>query len=197
MTSTFPVGTVVPMIGQSSSSPQPGWLLCDGSDFDRNTYPDLAKLLPGKLPDLRNYVLVGAGDLYKSGDIIGSSTNTLTLDQMPSHQHYGPLAATREESLVGFGQTNATTYQDGNNKTVTYYGFKSWVDNCYLYGTTFSGGTGFVPIDIKSTGTPTDFTYGSYSSNNSFSVMQPSYAVNYYIYAGAEVVSASEEKGNV
>jgi len=184
-------------MGQSSSSPPSGWLLCDGSKIPSN-YTELATLLPdGFLPDLRNYVLVGAGDLYKSGDIIGSITNTLTLDQMPSHQHYGPLAAQRKESLVGFGQTNATTYQDGNNKTVTYYGFNSWVDNCYLYGTTFSGGTGFVPIDIKSTGTPTDNTYGSYSSNNSFSVMQPSYAVNYYIYAGAEVVSASEEKGNV
>jgi microcystin-dependent protein len=187
MTSTFPVGTIVPMLGQSSSSPPSGWLLCDGSKIPSN-YPELAKLLPnGFRPDLRNYVLVGAGDLYNSGSTQGSLTHTLAVEEMPSHQHYG--MGNEYTSGNALGVTNTTS--DG---LVGYFIGAHTTSPAYLWGTTFAGGIGD-PNHAQYTNL--GVTYMTQSSNKSFGLLQPSYAVNYYIYAGDQVVSASEEKGNV
>jgi microcystin-dependent protein len=173
------------MIGQSSSSPPSGWLLCDGGDFITSDYPELALRLPdGKLPDLRNYVLVGAGDLYNSGTPYGSLTHTLAVEEMPSHQHFGP-GTTNSTSELGYGQSDKAGYIG-----------MAIAGNCYLYGSTWAGGAGANQIGING-GSYNQYTYGNESQNNSFSLLQPSYAVNYYIFAGSEVVSASEEKGDV
>lgn len=54
-----PVGTIVAFGGQSSPS---DWLLCNGSSFDQNQYPDLFRALGGSTtPDLRGRSIVGVG----------------------------------------------------------------------------------------------------------------------------------------
>ena len=174
------------MIGQSSSSPPSGWLLCDGSKIPSN-YPELAKLLPdGFLPDLRDYVLVGAGSSYTESQKIGVATHAINESEMPSHQHFG--VGSTYNNVNGFWESTST-----ENYGVNYKGFDGNKSGCYLWGTTFTGGTGTNKIPTSNSSN----TYVYRGDNIPISLMQPSYAVNYYIYAGADVVSASEEKGNV
>jgi microcystin-dependent protein len=188
MTSTFPIGTVVPIFFANSTSPPEGWLLCDGSEIPPN-YTELAEKVPnGFLPDLRDYVLVGAGSSYTESQKIGVATHTIDETEMPSHQHFG----------VGSTYNNVNGFYESSSGS--YRGFDGNKSGCYLWGTSFTGGTG---IDGNGSGTgkiPTTNGKASYvfcGNNNPISLMQPSYAVNYYIYAGPYVVSVSQEKGNV
>lgn len=49
-----------------------GWFLCDGTNGT---------------PDLRDRFIVGSGSAYNIGGIGGSDSVTLTIDQMPTHNH--------------------------------------------------------------------------------------------------------------
>jgi len=123
------------MLGVSTSSPPDDWLLCDGSKIP-SQYSDLATRFPnGLLPDLRNYVLVGAGDLYSSGTPQGSLTHTLAIEEMPSHQHYG--LGTQYTSANALGVTNTTS-----DVLVGEFIGAHTTTPAYLWGTTFAGGTG-------------------------------------------------------
>ncbi|NEP10586.1 MAG: hypothetical protein F6K14_10280 [Symploca sp. SIO2C1] len=102
----IPVGTVVPYAGSVTDDegkfvadkvPE-GWLMCDGKQFDTSKYPELRNVLDSDtLPNLSCRFLVGAGEIvgeeeipdqkYELGDRGGSDTITLTVDQMPSHNH--------------------------------------------------------------------------------------------------------------
>ncbi len=80
---TVPLGGIIMWSGVVQDIP-PGWVLCDGTD---NT------------PDLRGRFVVGAGvktngDKYDSGDSGGADQVTLTIDQMPAHNHTGTTTAT-------------------------------------------------------------------------------------------------------
>lgn len=60
LNSYSPVGIPQPW---PSETPPAGWLKCDGSVFDKNKYPLLAKAYPsGKLPDLRGEFIRGWND---------------------------------------------------------------------------------------------------------------------------------------
>jgi microcystin-dependent protein len=70
-------------------------LLCDGSVYNKDDYPQLWEVLPLAmkdattltLPDLRNLFLVGAGMDYSLGDTGGVAEVLLTIDEIPSHSH--------------------------------------------------------------------------------------------------------------
>ncbi|MCC6488748.1 MAG: tail fiber protein [Candidatus Hydrogenedentes bacterium] len=97
-----PRGSILPYAG---STPPAGWLLCDGSQQDTATYPELSALLgvtwgsaaanKFKLPDLRGLTLIGAGtgaavsglSARTLGNYLGEERHTLTIDEMPSHNH--------------------------------------------------------------------------------------------------------------
>lgn len=84
-----PVGTIVTFAFAASNLP-PGWLLCDGSNFDSSTYPDLYQLLGNSnvLPDLRGYFLRGL-DPTGNIDPDGKSRSPLSIqtDALGQHQH--------------------------------------------------------------------------------------------------------------
>ncbi len=81
----IPVGTVVPYAG--SSAPK-GWFLCNGDKFDTSTYPELHDVLGSDtLPNLKNRFITGAGDKYTLKETGGQDEVTLTVDEMPSHNH--------------------------------------------------------------------------------------------------------------
>lgn len=69
--SRVPSGVIAMWRGSSNNIPL-GWLLCNGENGT---------------PDLRNRFIVGAGSSYSPGNIGGSDSVTLTIDQMPSHAH--------------------------------------------------------------------------------------------------------------
>ena len=97
-----PVGTVSQYAGGSAPA---GYLTCDGSGVSRTTYARLFAVLgstygPGdgsttfNLPDLRGRVPVGYDSRDANFNAIGKTggeeTHTLTVAEMPSHNH-GPL----------------------------------------------------------------------------------------------------------
>ena len=82
----IPVGTVVPYAG--STAPQ-GWLLCNGESFNTTEYSELYEVLGRKntVPDLRNKFIAGAGIQYSLGTTGGEDKHTLTIAEMPRHNH--------------------------------------------------------------------------------------------------------------
>lgn len=66
-----PIGTIAIWSGTEANIPT-GWALCDGQD--------------GRL-DLRHKFVLGAGPNHPVGETGGSEEVTLTVDQMPVHQH--------------------------------------------------------------------------------------------------------------
>jgi len=154
--SDVPIGSIVAILEASSTSPPTGWLLCDGSPCPTN-YP-LASLLTD-LPDLRGYTLIGADGSsypaqYPAQTQHGATTasHTLTLQEMPAHNHYG------------FGEHNGD-WPLGETGSQNNPGSHGGVDNDnYYYNTSVSGSSNAFTINI----------------------MQPSYAVYYFIYAGEE-----------
>ena len=71
LTNLMPSGAIILWSGATNAIPT-GFVLCDGTN---NT------------PDLRNSFVVGAGDTYAVDATGGSSTTTLSTDNLPSHTH--------------------------------------------------------------------------------------------------------------
>ena len=99
--SDTPAGVVVPW---PSTTPPTDWLLCDGSQANKNTYPSLFAVIgytyggssPSNLfnlPNLSGRVVVGRNASDASFDALGetggSKTHTLTTSEIPSHTHAG------------------------------------------------------------------------------------------------------------
>lgn len=92
------IGTITPYV---TAVPPQGFLECDGSTHLREDYPDLYALLDTafivdadtfRTPDLRGRTVIGAGSgtglTPRSVDAQGGEeTHTLTVGEMPSHQH--------------------------------------------------------------------------------------------------------------
>lgn len=85
-----------------------GWMVCDGRTLAIADYPALYDVIgtsfgaPSegyfKLPDFRGRVpgIIGTGSGLTGralGDIVGAETHTLTINEMPSHNHGGATGA--------------------------------------------------------------------------------------------------------
>lgn len=127
-----PTGSVVAFAGQTAPS---GWLICDGAVLSRSTYPALFAAVgvayntggettaQFRLPNLKGRVPVGLDssqvEFDVRGETGGAKTHTLTIAQMPSHDHkldmntagYGGGVA---PGNVHFGNGNASHPQYGN-----------------------------------------------------------------------------------
>lgn len=75
--SDFPIGGIIIWSGSSSNIPK-NWHLCDGTSGT---------------PNLRDRFILGAGATYNVGDTGGEATHTLTVEEMPSHNHTGSTAS--------------------------------------------------------------------------------------------------------
>lgn len=125
---TLPVGCIVPF---TSDTVPENWLLCDGQAVSRTDYALLFSRIGTtygvgdgsttfNLPDLRGRVAVGKDSTQTEFDNLGETggekTHTLTVDEMPSHNHmqstnYGRMTNMLEiDKNYGFAQNGA--YKD-------------------------------------------------------------------------------------
>lgn len=93
----IPSGLIAMWSGAANKIPS-GWVLCNGFNGT---------------PDLRDRFIVGAGSSYSVGAKGGSDTVTLTVDQMPSHNH---------KSMVSYGKNtgNGTIFPYASVYEYTY-----------------------------------------------------------------------------
>lgn len=83
--------------------PPSGWLLCDGTTYDKVDYPELWAVLPSQLtsptqltlPDFTSAFLAGTDTAAEIGDTDGQNTQNLSVEQLPAHSHlYTPPVLT-------------------------------------------------------------------------------------------------------
>ena len=131
----FNIGSIIQFAGATIPS---GWLLCDGSELSRTTYADLFNAIGTtygvgdgsttfNLPNLKGRVVVGQ-DISQTefdtlGETGGEKAHTLTINEIPPHNHaiyvdetgtggiWGPMG-TQQQSL----QRNAITGNTGGGQ---------------------------------------------------------------------------------
>ena len=135
---TIPVGSVMPFAKVDSTSPlMSDWLLCDGRAVSRTIYSELFSIIGTtygagdgnttfNLPDVKGRVIVGqdeADDSFKTlGAKIGEKEVTLTIAQMPRHNHDLAFYTGSNggfQSATGVAPTttvNRTTSSSGNGE---------------------------------------------------------------------------------
>ena len=150
-----------------------GWLKCAGAAVSRTTYADLFAVIGTafgagdgtttfNLPDCRGRVLgaIGTGvglSARALGDTVGAETHTLTIGEMPAHNHGVNDPGHKHNSNVA--ATNLAVANGGSNDDI---------------------GQGSVDTGASFTGITLDNTGGGGAHNN----MQPTLFVgNYFIFS--------------
>ena len=121
-----PSGAIMSYAGNVAPS---GWLICDGSSVATATYPDLFAVIGYdfgggganfNLPDLSQRVPVGVGGSFARTNTGGSTTHTLTISQMPSHNH-GVIDPGHNHNygVLGVGQVGGGVVIPTNSFTFT------------------------------------------------------------------------------
>lgn len=90
----FVSGMIMFWSGSANNIPD-GWALCDGANGT---------------PDLTDRFVIGVGKTYNVGDIGGEEAHTLTIDEMPSHNHENQYPAVPPSS--GGGSEGYAWYTD-------------------------------------------------------------------------------------
>ena len=96
----------------ASSVVPEGFLLCDGAEYLRAEYPELFAAIGTiygegngsttfNVPNLQTRVPIGKGDGYVLGTTGGEEKHTLTVEEMPSHDHYLPMYVSTGNSKPG------------------------------------------------------------------------------------------------
>ncbi len=127
------VGAAVPigaMMEWPKDSAPDGWLLCHGQSLVRAGYPDLFAVIGTifgavdgahfNLPDTRDRFSVGAGNTYALNNKGGFNTITLTLSQIPSHNHSVSVGSVGNHNH-SYTVTQATSAgQSGSDRNVIH-----------------------------------------------------------------------------
>lgn len=153
-----------------------GWMICDGRSISRTDFPHLYSVLKYQfggeneffnLPDCRGRTPCGVGQgagltPRALGDYYGSETITLTIDQMPTHNH----------SINDPGHAHTYVNQDSNQQTDNAFATQRAADDANNDRVTGTSTTG-ITINNAGSSAPHDN-------------MQPSVFIgNLFIYSGA------------
>ena len=191
--------SIIGEIRQYAGSSEPaGWVLCDGRPLDRDTYSELFAVIgitygagdgvtTFNIPDMRNRMPIGAGDIYSINDSGGNKDAIV-----PYHRH------SVDAITSGGPSTNST---GGMSSNASHSHSVSWQN--YNRGTGGSVVVGWIDSSLSdgagdSHGTNTDHTHSMQSHTHSVGAhntnytgdpvtnanMPPYRAVNFIIYAG-------------
>lgn len=107
ITVVTPAGVIAAFAGSSAPT---GWLMCDGKEYDRRTYPELARVFGNgfrfRVPDLRGRFVLGASSTHPAGEQGGEEKHTMTTAEMPRHQHQIGGESTQWGGGAGIYQTD-------------------------------------------------------------------------------------------
>jgi microcystin-dependent protein len=133
------IGSIYMYAGSTAPT---GYLICDGQAVSRSTYSDLFSVIGTtygsgdgsttfNIPNLKGKVIVGVdsndSDFDTLGETGGEKTHTLTIDEMPKHDHKAnednanDQFAYHSSTISAYGSTVATGYglYRGNNTAKT------------------------------------------------------------------------------
>jgi microcystin-dependent protein len=128
----IPTGSIISFAGNSAPN---GWLLCDGTSYDaisspvyNNLYNVITTIYGGtgsnnfQVPNIKGRVIVGrnpsdvdpTNNFSSLNNTGGAKTHTLTISEMPSHQH-----EMKEEQVAasGFGTATVANNDEGTGGT--------------------------------------------------------------------------------
>lgn len=132
--SLVPTGSISVFAGSTAPN---GWLICDGSAVSRTTYANLFSIIGTtygdgdgsttfSLPNLKGRVIVGQDTSDTDFDVIGETggekQHTLTIAEMPSHNHktfglYAKIGSgTIENTWLAWSSGNAAVQNAGGNQ---------------------------------------------------------------------------------
>ena len=134
--SSIPTGSINAFIMEKAPD---GWLLCDGSEYNKKDYPKLYDLIKNTfggsndtfiVPDLRGRTIIGCGEGFNIlpktfGVFGGEERHILSLNELPTHSHLGETETIDDHNH--FGSTNNAgdhthIYNDGYYSETTELG---------------------------------------------------------------------------
>jgi len=182
-----------------------GWLSCDGSNVNRNTYADLFKVIGTTfgsgnsnntftLPDMRGRmpICAGAGSSLTArtlGSNIGAETATLSVANMASHTHTATVGTqSANHTHTGTSGGVSVDHTHGWGRNVGSFGSYGIMDgaNRSANGTPNTQGANQNHTHATTTGTESAnhnhaVTNSNTGGGTAFSIMPPSIVVNFII----------------
>ena len=162
----LPRGVIVMWSGSIASIP-PGWALCDGGTY---TAPDGTQVTT---PNLRDRFIVGAGNEYSVGATGGEKYHTLTVAEIPSHNHTVDPPATQTttngEHSHSFTFTQVNEWASGNTYAISFD--RRELKSDPLSWSTYSSGSHSHTVDIPA------FNSGSTGGGQAHENRPPYYAL--------------------
>lgn len=156
-----------------------GWLLCDGTAVSREAYAALFESIgvtwgPGdgsttfNLPDLRGRVGLGVDGSHALGSTGGASTVTISIAQLPSHNH----------TVTDPGHTHGVT-DPGHIHTALVASSTNTAGAGA--GTSTAGNTGSATTGLTVNSAVTGVTTNNTGSGNPVDILPPYAAINWII----------------
>lgn len=172
-----------------------GWLKCDGRILNIDEYVGLYEVIGTsfgddgegtfQLPNLQGRVpgVIGqsVGQDHTLGEAIGAETHTLTIDEMPVHNH-AITDPGHTHNITDPGHTHSgDRYTTGVQDTDNAFGTQQAADNNFQTGNVNSSTTG-ITINTATTGITVNNRGGGQPHNN----MQPTiYIGSMFIFSGS------------
>lgn len=172
-----PAGTIN-FIYSAAALPD-GWLYAEGQTVSKTTYPDLFAALgyavggsgdSFQVPDLRDKIPIGAGTLAEMGAAAGSLEKTLTVAQLPAHNH-GVTEATHVHAAGSIVATTPTGITTGGSS------------DALLRAASNNGADLDIPVSGNSAASQTNLTTNSAGGGEPVNVLPPVFGLRAIIKA--------------